>query len=721
LQPRFEQPRALTHPYGVAQDEEAGNKGFLTMNWMLTETTDPTTTLSLSILSYILVGSSASPLRKALIDSGLGEDLTGGGLDSDLRQMTFSTGLKGIALEDSGKVEDLILQTLDQLVREGIAPNMIEAAVNTVEFSLRENNTGYYPRGLLVMLRALTPWLYGGDPLAPLAFETPLAAIKERLAAGEPYFENLIRQHLVQNSHRATVLLEPDPGMNQRLEAAEKERLARTRAAMSQEQLQEVIENARQLKLMQETPDSPEALATIPILHLQDLDQQNKHIPLEVLQEDGTKILYHDLFTNGIIYLDVGFDLHALPQELLPYVPLFGRSLTSIGTAKEDFVQLLQRIGSKTGGIGPRTLTTAIQGSPQEGVSWLFLRGKSTMPQADDLLAILRDVLLTVRLDNQARFKQMVLEAKARKEARLVPGGHGYINTRLRANFGQAGWVSEQMGGISNLFFVRQLAQEVDQDWPAVLEKLERIRSLLLQRGHAICNVTLDGANWQEFRPKLAAFLDTLPADPTSLARWSLQPNPAYEGLTIPAQVNYVGKAANLYELGYQLHGSISVIANYLRTTWLWERVRVRGGAYGAYFLFDRRSGVLSYLSYRDPNLLNTLDNYDQTAAFLRQLKLSEDELVKSIIGAIGNIDAYQLPDAKGYTSLVRYLAGDSDDMRQRLREQVLSTTVDDFKALADVLEGVGRAGRVAVLGSREAIEAANVQREGWLEVRKVM
>jgi Zn-dependent M16 (insulinase) family peptidase len=717
LHPRFEEPRTITRPYSASADE---NKAMLTVNWMLNEPTDPVNTLSLGILSYILVGTPASPLRKALIDSGLGEDLTSGGVDSDLRQMMFSTGLKGIALTNAGEVESLILQTLDTLAREGIDPDMIEAAVNTIEFSLRENNTGFYPRGMLVMLRALSAWLYGGDPLAPLAFEAPLATIKTHLADGAPYFEDLIRRHLVQNPHRTTVILKPDPELNQRQEAAETERLAQARAAMSEEQLQAIIENTRQLKLRQSTPDSPEALATIPTLTLADLDKENKHIPLEIVPQNGTQVLYHDLFTNGIIYLDVGFDLRTLPQELIPYVPLFGQALVKIGTEEQDFVKLLQRIGSKTGGIAPATLTSAIQGSP-EGATWLFLRSKSTTAQADDLLDILRDVLLTVKLDNPARFSQMVLEAKAKKEAGLIPGGHSVINTRLRAHFDRAGWAAEQMRGVSNLFFLRQLAQDVKENWPAVLDKLETIRRTLINRNNTICNVTLDGANWAQFQPRLAGFLDTLPVAPAPLAQWSPQPAPAFQGLTIPAQINYVGKAANLYEMGYQLHGSMSVIANYVRATWLWERVRLQGGAYGSFFVFDRRSGVLSYLSYRDPNLLDTLDSYDQTAEFLRQLDLSEDELVKSIIGAIGQIDAYQLPDAKGYTSMVRYLAGDTDAMRQRLRDQVLSTTVADFRALAEVLEQVKHKGRVVVLGAQETIEAANATREGWLEVQKVL
>jgi Zn-dependent M16 (insulinase) family peptidase len=481
-----------------------------------------------------------------------------------------------------------------------------------------------------------------------------------------------------------------------------------------------VIDNTRELKRIQETPDSPEALATIPTLTRDDLDRENKLIPLEIVKENGTEILYHDLFTNGIVYLDLGFDLRALPQELLPYVPLFGQALVEIGTEEEDFVKLAQRIGRKTGGIAPSTFTSAIRDS-DNFASWLFMRGKATVAQADELLAILRDVLLTVKLDNQERFKQMVLETKAGIESSLVPGGHRMVNSRLRAQFDQAGWVAEQMGGVSYLFFIRQLAQDVEQNWPIILEKLEQVRQKLLNRKNMLCNVTVDNASWDGFQPQLADFLNGLPATSVDLGQWSPKRSAPFEGLTIPAKVNYVGKGANLYELGYQLHGSVTAIANYVGTTWIWERVRVQGGAYGGYFVFDHRSGVLTYLSYRDPNLLDTLENYDQTAKFLKKLDLSQEELTKSIIGAIGRMDAYQLPDAKGYTSMVRYLIGETDEIRQRRREEVLSTTVADFRALGEILEQVNENGLVVVLGSKEAIEKANAMRGDWLEVQKVL
>ncbi len=361
-----------------------------------------------------------------------------------------------------------------------------------------------------------------------------------------------------------------------------------------------------------------------------------------------------------------------------------------------------------------------VYGSDQSA-TWTFLRGKATVARADDLLAILRDILLTVRFDNQERFRQMVLEEKASQEAGLVPAGHAVVRTRLQAHFNEADWAAEQMEGVSYLQFIRRLADTVENDWPAVLDKLETIRRLLVDRHAMICNVTLDAPNWAVFEPRLAEFLGGLPAVSSPLVQW----RPAYEkndeGLTIPAQVNYVGKAADLHRLGYKPHGSVVPILNYLRATWLWERVRVHGGAYGAFASYDWRSGAFSFLSYRDPNLQPTLDNYDQSARFLRELDLSQDELVKAIVGAIGMIDAYQLPDAKGFTSMLRFLMGESDEVRQQRRDEILSTTQADFRAFADVLEQVNAHGSVVVLGAPDAIARANAARSDWLKVVKVL
>ncbi|MGC9395574.1 MAG: insulinase family protein [Anaerolineae bacterium] len=719
LQARFDAPRRLTKPYPVSTDTESP-KAYITINWLLPENNDPALTLALDILGHILVGIPASPLRKALIDSGLGEDVIGGGLDDSLRQLAFYTGLKGVSKEDTGRVEALIFDTLRELASDGIDPDTIAASVNTIEFKLREQNFGVFPRGLVILIRALTTWLHDGDPFAPIAFEGPLNAVKASLAENPRYFESLIQTHLLDNPHHTVFVLEPDTTLAQRQEAAEREKLAQARAAMTADDLRAVAENTARLKALQEAADSPEALATIPSLTLADLDKASKPVPTETSSLDGVQIVYHDLFTNGIVYVDVGFDLHTLPPELLPYATLFGAALLEIGTETEDFVKLTQRIGQKTGGIAPATFHGLVRDT-DHAASRLFLRGKATVAQTDDLLAILRDVLLTVKLDNPERFRQMLLEKKAREEARLIPGGHRVALSRLRARFNEAYWAAEKMSGVSYLFFLRHLIEQARQDWPAVLAQLEAVRDLLVNRNALLCNVTVDNDNWQAVEPKLADFLATLPATETARAAWTPDVPTGPEGLIIPAQVNYVGKGASLFDLGYTRHGSLEVIVNYLRTTYLWEKIRVQGGAYGAMCIADSHTGVLSYVSYRDPNLLGTLRNYNGTSAFLHNLDLSDEELVKSIIGAIGTIDAYQLPDAKGYSALVRYLIGYSDEARQQYRDEVLSTTAADFHAFADVLDQMTEAGEVVVVGAADAIAKAEAEGAIDFTITKVL
>ncbi len=719
-QPAFDRPKFITRPFMVGDEEKVKAKGLITLNWLLPPTIDVRTNFSLRILGYILLGMPASPLRKALIDSQFGEDMAGEGLGSELRQIYFSTGLKGIDTKNAGQIETLILENLDSLSREGLDPMTIEAAMNTITFHLRENNTGSLPRGLVLMLRSLTTWLYDGDPMAMLAFESPLEAIKTHLKSNSSFFEGMITHFFLENPHRTTLVLEPDPGLRKRDEAAETERLERIRASMAQTELKEIINKTQELKRLQEKPDSPEALATIPVLRLDDLDKRDKPIPISCLQKQAPKILLHDLFTNGIVYLDLGFDLHNLPDKYLPYVSLFGRALVEIGTEKEDFVALTQRIRRKTGGITPQSFTSTIKDTTRP-TAWLFLRSKATVSCAHDLMDILRDILLDVRLDNKERFRQMALEEKARAEQRLIQSGHHILNLRLQAHFDEAHWAAEQMEGISNLFFLRELCRAVDEKWPEVLESLKEIHRILINRNSMICNITVDEEGWHSLEPHLRNLINKLPAEVSTENHWTTKAPPLLEGMIIPSQVNYVGKGANIYEQGYQFHGSALVVTRYLRNAWLWDQVRVLGGAYGAFCLFDRFSGALTFVSYRDPNTFETLNAFDQSGQFLNDTELRDEELTKNIIGAIGDMDAHLLPDAKGYASMLRYLTGDTEETRQRMRDQILGTKAADFRAFAQTIQQVGNNAAIKILGSPSALEKVTTRRPHWLEVFRVI
>jgi Zn-dependent M16 (insulinase) family peptidase len=720
LQKTFKKPKRITHPYATGEDESGKPRGMVTTNWLLPETRQSEQNLAFHILTYMLLGMPGSPLRKALIDSQLGEDITGEGLGSELRQMYFSTGLKGIDCNDAERMEDLILDTLKGLSEVGIDIQTKEAALNTVEFNLRENNTGSFPRGLGLMLRSLTTWLYNEDPLALIAFEHPLKKLKSTIEKDLTYFEGLIRQFLIDNPHRTTLILEPDPLLTQKEAEEEREKLDRFHDSLKPDDLKAIVINNERLREMQERPDSPEALATIPILKLTDMEPQNKVIPSGLSQYGDVPTLYHDLFTNGIVYIDLGLNLHVLPQKYLPYARLFGRALLEMGTEDEDYVALSQRVSRKTGGIRPAFFSSDVKES-RKGEVWLFLRGKTMLERSQELFQIFRDVLTSVRLDNRERFRQIVLEAKARQEQALIPKGHHIVNLRLRSHFSEADWAAEQINGLSYLFFLRWLSEAVEHDWKKVLDDLEVMWNTLINREAMILNVTLDEAGWRQLQPQVDDFMDSLPQTALTRADWTPEVPPEFEGMTIPAQVNYVGKGTNLYQSGYGFHGSALVITRFVRNAWLWERIRLQGGAYGAFCIFDRLSGTLSLVSYRDPNLIESVEVFDQTARFLREIHLDEDELTKSIIGTIGDIDQYRLPDSKGYTSMSRHLTQETDNHRQKMREEVLNTSVDDFRAFAEVLDRVRTSGLVKVLGSQSAIQSSLAVKPDWLEMIKVL
>jgi hypothetical protein len=530
----------------------------------------------------------------------------------------------------------------------------------------------------------------------------------------------LLREHLLANPHRVTVVLSPDKALREGEDARERARLDAARATMTLADVEQIIAQTHTLKQMQVTPDSPEALATIPMLKLSDLDKRNKHTPSELITIGAAPVLFHDLVTNGIAYLDLGFDMRSIPAEDVPLLGLFGSMFLSMGTSREDFARLSQRIGRKTGGLRSSRVN-GITRTSGDTAAWFFLRGKATMSQLDDLLDLIGDVLLDARLDDKERFKQIVLEEKAGLEARLVPSGHATANMRLRARFNASDWFSENTAGVSYLMFIRDLVARIENDWPAVLAQLERVRALLVNRAAMLCNVTLDAANWATLQPKLHELMQRMPQGAAVRNVWPVAAFPKAEGLSIPAQVNYVGKGTNLFKQGYAFHGSALVVNNYINTSWLWERVRVQGGAYGGFSQFDQRSGVYTYLSYRDPNLSKTLANYDGTGAFLREHPLTQQEVDKCIIGVIGDLDSHELPDARGYSALTRYLLESTDAYRQQLRDEVLGTTAEHFVRFADALDLVRDHGDVVVVGSTGAIEAANAELSEKLVLTKVL
>lgn len=714
LQPRFSAPRRLEVPYAAAEGEEA-DRAHVAVNWLLCESRETEEMFVLNMLEHIIAGLPGSPLRKALMDSGLGEDISGGGLEEDLRQAYFSMGLRSIDVKDADRVERLMMDTLAGLAREGVPARAVEAALNSLEFMLRENNTGSFPRGLSAMFRSLSDWLYDGDAFAPLAWEKPLASIKERLAAGEPVFENAIRRWFLDNPHRVVVLLVPDAELSANRQAEEDARLEAIRQGMTPFERKQVVVDAAALRAAQQQPDTQEALDTIPSLGKDDLPAVNIGIPRVVEQVEELEVVTHELDTMGIVYVRFAFDLSVVPSRLLPLVPLYARALTELGTKRRDYVELGFEISAQTGslGAGPIVLPRCSDGAV---VSYLSLSGKCTVDKVDRMVALMEEVLTEPDFGNRERFTQMVLEEKARMEQAAVPSGHLLVNTRLNGRLSPVGRISEEMNGVNSLFYTRSLSRRMEESWSTVAAELGELHELIVRREGVKLDLTADSELIGKARGSLERLAHNLPSRPLPVIAQDFEALPGAELLSVPAQVNYVGLGLSLKGTGYRYHGSQAVILRHLRMGYLWDRVRVQGGAYGCFARYGRATGAFTFASYRDPGVENTLSVYRGTAEYLGNLSLSEADISRAVVGAIGDMDAYMLPGAKGSASFSRWMSGETDEERQRIREEILSTRLTDFHDFAPYLARALETAVPCVLGGSDADAVAAA--EGWTRTR---
>jgi len=510
-----------TQPWTLEQKVAGGAdaKTIFTVNWLINDQKlDGQEEIALDVMDDLLMGTPVAPLYKALRESGLGESVISDGLETVLQQATYSVGMKGVT--DSAKCADIERIVMDVLVKhskEGFDKTAIEASLNSLEFRLREFNTGGFPRGLSFMLSSLSSWLYDRDPLEPLRFEEPLSKLRARLAAGEPVFEKLIQKYLLENGHRVSVKSIPDTAMEQQIAEKEKEELETVRSKLTEDEIKHLIEETQTLKARQQAEDPPEKLALIPSLTMEDLDREGRNIPITVSSEKGTTVLRHDLLTNGIVYTDIGFDLRVIPFDLLPLIPLFSRCLTEMGTSKMDDVTLSRYIQTHTGGVYTST-STGQKHSPTgnaipqpEVVSNLFLRGKATYAKTGELFGVMRDVLLETKLDNKAKFLQMALETKTRMESSVQSSGHSFASGRIGSRYSVTELVQEQMGGIQYLHFIRQLVKDIESDWSSVLAKLERIRSLLTDRRKMIINLSAEDKGFRAVQANLEEYIQSIP------------------------------------------------------------------------------------------------------------------------------------------------------------------------------------------------------------------
>ena len=702
-QRRFSKPKRKEIFYPVSKDESLDKKTFVVVGFKLDKSTNHEHCLAFSILSHLLLGTSASPLRKALLESELGSEVIGGGFDDNRFETTFAVGLKGTEASNEDKIIGLIFSTLKNLVDDGIETNMVKSAVNSIDFKLRESNFGGFPKGIVYNIQTLASWLYGSDPFMHLKYDKLMEKIKRK--SNEKYFENLIDKYLLNNNHQSVMLAKPKPDLEKKKDAKVRKNMKTLKASMSQSDIKNLVQKTQELQAMQIKPDSPEALEKLPSLDIQDITVESERFPMELKRESEPKILFHDLFTNNIAYVQIGFDALSIPLDKIPYLSLVGNLVLGMGTRKHSYMEISQLLGIHTGGLRSWHFTSAEVNDHKKILSHIFFSGKCLMGNTDHLFDIWEEVILEYDFNNPKRLIEIIKSSKASMEDSILSSGNHYVLSRLNSYQSIIGQYDELTDGISYYRFLEKLLDRAEKNIDEVAEEFKGITQNLFTKENIFVNITAPESDYKKIEDRVVDLSQKLPSKKQSPVKLKFEIGPVNEAFLTASSVQFVGKGINLFELGMKYSGRFDVLNAVLRTCFLWDRVRVQGGAYGSQSSFDSYSGDYGLVSYRDPNLTETLDIYDQIGEYLDTLDISDKELTKILIGCVGRLDPPMTADRKGSISMVEYLTGKTYELKQKRRDELLSTRLDDIKSFAGIFRKIKESGNVCVLGNEEKIK----------------
>ena len=685
--------------YPIGAEEPLAENAFLSLSWVIGDTSDMKRVMALQILDHALLRMQGAPLRQALIDAGLGRDVDSN-YESDILQPFFSIVVSKSETARAEEFARVVRETLTQLADGGLNHQLVQASLNTLEFRLRESDFGSSPKGLIYGIRLMKTWLYGSAPEDYLRYEDTLAALKKGLKDG--YFEQLIREAFLDNPHAALVTLAPSRTLGAERAAAQAAELAEKKAAMSADEVAEVMRSCAALKAAQEAPDTEEALRSIPILARSDIRKDAERLPLEVRDLAGTKVLFSDLETNGIVYLNFYFPMAAVAQEDLPYAYLLAEMFGAVDTAEHSYAELAMLRSLYTGGIGADIVAYTRAGEADSLMPRFKLRAKVLRENLPRLFELLTEIIGTSDFSGSKRIRELVDEEKTGMELSLQRAANQVVASRIAAYLTPAGAYAE-VGGLPFHDFLSAFKENFDADHVKMQAAFARILPQIFNRNDLILGVTAPASMYDETAAQLAAFRDTLSAAmfPSASYTWNIRAR--NEGLTTQSRVQYVAKGANFLKMGYRYTGTMRVLETLLRYDYFWTRIRVQGGAYGAMTQFNR-NGFMVFSSYRDPNLAETLDVLDETADYVRTFDVSDREMDKFIIGTMSGVDAPMTPQMKGDIAATFHLRGITQEDRQRARDEILTAQQADIRALAPLIADAMQANVRCVLGGEEKI-----------------
>lgn len=702
MQKAFEERVEKEIHYSITEGEPEENKTYLSLSTVVGTDLEPELYVAFQILEYTLLSAPGAPLKQALIDAGIGKDVLGG-YENGILQPYFTVTAKDADRDQKGEFLAVIKGTLRKLADRGINRKSLLAGINFYEFKYREADYGATPKGLIWGLQSLDSWLYDGDPMMHLEYQATFDQLKK--SASQGYFEQLIRDYLLDNPFEAMVVLSPQKNLTARQEAETAGKLARYKESLSQERLKDLAEEARILKEYQDTPSSPEDLQKIPLLKREDIGKEAERFRWVKRRENGIDVLHHNYFTSGIGYLKVLFMTDAVPQEDLVYVGLLKAVLGNVDTEHYGYSDLTSEIYLNSGGVDFSTAAYGNLEEPEHFTGAFVANIRVLYDKLDFGFEILEEILCHSSFADEKRLEEVIQENRSRARMRLENAGHSTAVSRATSYFSPTSYFNEMTGGTTYYHFLEKAAGNYPEEKETLIAKLEEVSRKLFVRSRMLISYTADEEGYGRLPQAMKKLTEKLPEGTGKQYGFSHPIKNKNEGFKTSSKVNYVARCGNFREAGYSYTGALKILQVILSYDYLWLNIRVKGGAYGCMSGFGR-SGEGYLVSYRDPNLGETDKVYEGIVEYLEQFDPDERDMTKYVIGTISNLDTPLPPSAKGGKALSAYLSKVTEEMLQTERDQVLRATKEDIRALAKFVQAILETGSFCVVGNEDKIEA---------------
>ena len=698
LQKPFKSMKQVTGYYPVTDDATTENQTYLTLNFVIGQNTDLPKSMALEVLKEVLVNQESAPIRLALQEAGIGKEVRA--YMDDFKQNVFQIVVQNANPGDKDKFREIVLNTLRKTAEKGLDKEAVEGTLNRMEFRLREGDDAQ--KGITYNMRALTSWFFADDPFPSLEYEKPLAYVKK--AVEKNYLESIILSEMVENPLALLLVLEPMPGLeneNSEKIATELETFKTSLATADKKML---IKETQELLAYQKREDTPEALATIPLLDLKDINPKANWYSVNEKQIADVPVLHRDDFTNNVVYTRLYFDARVLPVELVPYAALLAEVMGSLNTDNYDYGDLDKALNIHTGGFNTYLNSYLENRDDNHMIPRFIVSSKVMNNKVDKLFELVGEIVNHTRYTDKERLKAVLTRHQSRLDGQIKRNGYGYSRTRLLSYFSNQGMFNEQTGGVEYYWFITDLATHFDDKADDIITNLSKTASLLFTKGNLFAATTCSEADLPVYSKGFEQFAKLLPDGKVTLNNWAFDVQKRNEGMLTASKVQYVLKGYDFKKLGYKWDGKMRVLNQIVSRDWLTNQVRVIGGAYGGFCSFSS-TGMVYFASYRDPNLKETLDNFDGTPEYLKTFQADDKTMTRFIIGTVARMDSPLTPSEKGDVAFRRYFEKTKKEDLQREREAVLATRPDDIRSMEKLVTDILAQDAYCVYGNEEKIE----------------